>query len=156
MLSASPSRSTQRVLLAVLSILLLVASTLSARPVAHAAEGDLDTSFGGASLSSINGNVNALALQPDGKTVIGGEFSTVSGITRTRLARFHTDGTLDSSFIPGGGPNLHVNDLVIQPDGQILIGGGFTTVNGVSRNYIARLNPNGSLDSSFLPNSGPN
>ncbi|HEY0606273.1 MAG TPA: hypothetical protein VGD58_25345 [Herpetosiphonaceae bacterium] len=156
MFPASPSRPTQRVLPAVLSILLLLAVILSPHPAALAAEGDLDTSFGGASLSNINGPVNALALQADGKTVIAGDFSAVNGITRTRLARLHSDGTLDSSFIPGGGPNLHINDLVIQPDGQILIGGGFTAVNGATRNYIARLNTNGSLDSSFLSGNGPN
>lgn len=155
MLSDSPSRSPQRVLLALLSIVLLLVVTLNPKPTARAAEGDLDTSFGGASLSSINGNVNALALQSDGKTVIGGEFSAVSGITRTRLARFHTDGTLDSSFIPGGGANGDVHAVAIQPDGKIVIGGMFSTINGIVKYYTARLHPDGSVDSSFPSGSGP-
>jgi uncharacterized delta-60 repeat protein len=99
--------------------------------------------------------VNAIAIQPDGKIVIGGAFTGIGGTSRNRIARLNTDGSLDQTFLNGlAGANDEVNAIVIQPNGKILIGGSFTTVNGSSRNRIARLNSDGSLDGSFNPGSG--
>lgn len=64
------------------------------------------------------------------------------------------DGSIDNTFNPGAGTNGAVLCSVIQPDGKIVIGGDFTSVQGVSRNGVARLNPNGSLDATFNPGSG--
>ena len=52
---------------------------------------------------------------------------------------------------PGTGINAGVSSVVVQSDGKVLVGGPFTTVNGTNRNCLARLNANGSLDSSFNP-----
>jgi uncharacterized delta-60 repeat protein len=98
----------------------------------------------------------ATAVQPDGKILIGGIFSTVLGVTRNNIARLNTDGTLDNAFDPNA--NDDVSSIAVQPDGKILLGGDFTTLspNGggaVTRNRIARLNPDGTLDTVFDPNA---
>ena len=119
-----------------------------------AAGGSLDTTFDpGAGADSV---VRAVAVQAGGKIVISGDFSTVDGIARPRVARLNADGSLDTTFDPGTGPSGGVYAVAIQPDGKVLIGGSFSTVDGVSRNRIARLNANGSLDASFDPGAGAN
>ncbi|EKE19188.1 MAG: hypothetical protein ACD_9C00099G0001, partial [uncultured bacterium] len=97
-----------------------------------------------------------LLLQPDGKILIGGTFTTYNGTSRNHIARINADGTLDTTFSPGSGANDDIYSLVLQSDGKILVGGPFTTYNGTSRNYIARINSNGSLDTTFNPGSGAN
>ena len=114
------------------------------------ADGSLDTGFLNG-LSGTNGVVRALAVQTDGKVVIGGQFTTVNGVGRNFIARLNADGSLDTGFLNGlSGANNPVQALAVQPDGKIVIGGQFTTVNGVGRNLIARLNADGSLDAGFL------
>ncbi|HQQ62815.1 MAG TPA: thrombospondin type 3 repeat-containing protein [Pseudomonadales bacterium] len=116
------------------------------------ANGSLDTGFNPG--TGANSNVNALAVQPDGKVIIGGEFTAVNGVARNRIARLNTDGSLDVGFNPGTGAGSSVNTLAVQADGKMLIGGAFTSVNGVARNRIARLNTDGSLDTGFDPGTG--
>jgi uncharacterized delta-60 repeat protein len=113
------------------------------------APGDVDRSFDAG--SSLNSPAYAIAVQADGKILIGGDFTTVAGGVRRRIARLNPDGTMDASFDPGAGANGYVRCIVVQPDGKVLIGGWFTAVNGVTRNRIARLNANGSVDASFNP-----
>jgi hypothetical protein len=60
-------------------------------------------------------------------------------------------GSLDPSFDPGDGPNGVVRYLALAPDGKVLIGGGFTEVNGHFRTHLARLHPDGQLDLDFHP-----
>ena len=72
---------------------------------------------------------------------------------------FHSRGAagdVDLSFNPSLSANAYVFAVTVQPDGKVLVGGQFTAVNGTSRNNIARLNANGSLDSSFNPGTGIN
>jgi uncharacterized delta-60 repeat protein len=99
--------------------------------------GSLDLSFTPPVIS--DGAVMTLVIQPDGKAVIGGAFTAVNGTNRQRIARLNADGSLDLTFNPGAGANAVVRSMVLQPDGKILIGGDFTTVNGVERTYVARL-----------------
>ena len=80
-----------------------------------------------------------IALQPDGKVLIGGSFTTVNGTNRNRIARLNADGGLDTSFNPGTGADGLVRSIALQSDGNVLIGGDFTTVNGEVRPRIARL-----------------
>lgn len=105
--------------------------------------GGVDTSHN----ADVNGSVLAMATQPDGKVIIGGNFTLVGGGTRNYIARVNADGTLDTGF----NPNLDdsVNAIALQADGKILIGGLFFTVGGTTRVSLARLNANGSLDTSF-------
>src|SRR5207248_4876919 len=103
-----------------------------------------------------NGSVLAVVVQPDGKILLGGNFTTLSpnggaAVTRNRIARLNPDGTLDTNFNPNA--NLDVNTIAVQADGKILVGGFFTSMGGQTWNHIARLNANGTLDTSFNPNA---
>ncbi len=95
------------------------------------------------------GHVYSLAMQPNGKILVGGDFSSVSGQTRNRLARLNPNGTLDPSFNPGA--DSAVYSLAVQSDAKVLVGGNFTTLNGQARSRLARLNEDGVLDSTFNP-----
>ena len=100
--------------------------------------------------------VDSIAVQSDGKVLVGGAFATINGTNRNGIARLNANGSLDNTFDPGSGATGYpggVNSIVVQPDGKILIGGGFTLVNGIARTHIARLNANGSLDNTFNPDS---
>jgi uncharacterized delta-60 repeat protein len=96
-----------------------------------------------------SGTVLSLAVQADGKIVVGGGFTTLGGQTRERIARLNADGTLDSGFNPGA-DNL-VFSLAVEADGKILVGGCFSTLGGQTRNYLGRLNADGTGDSGFNP-----
>jgi uncharacterized delta-60 repeat protein len=98
--------------------------------------------------------VRALALQPDGRVLIGGTFTTVAGQSRPRLARLHADGSLDTSFNPGTGANDYPRALAVLPDGKILVAGRFTTFNGAAHGRIVRLMPGGAVDPMFNAGSG--
>ena len=118
-------------------------------------DGTLDTAFNPG--LGANAAVYAMAVQPDGKVVIGGDFTAVNGNTNmNHIARLNTDGSVDATFNPGAGANGSVRAITLQLNGEILIGGFFTAVNGSSLNYIARLNANGSVDASFHPGIGAN
>lgn len=110
-------------------------------------DGTLDTTFFNNTGSGTDGQVVAIAVQPDGKIVFGGTFLNANGASRQRLARLNSDGTLDPTFQPVvDGP---VNAVVVQPDGKILVGGRFDHVSNEFRIGLARINNNGSLDNSF-------
>ncbi len=110
-------------------------------------DGSVDTAFNPG--TGANNTVHAVARQPDGKILIGGSFSSFNGVPRSNIARLNVDGSLDTTFNPGSGANGGVYAIVIQPNGKVLIGGGFTSYNGTSREYLARLNPSGNLDTTF-------
>jgi uncharacterized delta-60 repeat protein len=110
-------------------------------------DGALDTSLN----PLLNGPVYSVAVQPDERTLVGGGFTTLDGITRNRLARLNPDGSLDTLFNPNS--SGLVFSIAVQPDERILVGGVFTALDGVTRNRLARLNPDGSLDASFDPNA---
>jgi uncharacterized delta-60 repeat protein len=101
-----------------------------------------------------NGAVWAVAIQTDGKIVIGGEFTTVGGIARNGIARLNADGSLDEEFDPGAGADGSVNAIVIQSDGALVIGGEFGTVGGLARSGVARLHSDGAVDAGFDPGAG--
>ena len=101
----------------------------------------------------VGGSVSNLAIQSDGKVIIAGDFSQVSGVPRINFARLNANGTLDATFDPGTGFNGTVEKIVVQPDGKILIGGSFTTYNDSGDGKIIRLNADGSLDTTFSPNA---
>ena len=103
--------------------------------------------------SGVGGTVWCLALQTDGKILLGGDFPTLGGQPRSFLGRLNGDGTLDPAFNPGASPASIVS-LTVQPDGKILVGGAFTSLAGQTCNRIGRLNADGTLNSSF--NSGAN
>ena len=118
------------------------------------ADGTVDTSFLPA--AHANNPVYALALQPDGKVLVGGAFTILNGTTRNRLGRLNADGSLDPTFNPGTGFNNSVVALAIQSDGKILVGGDFTAYNGTAQPYLVRLLSDGTLDATFAIGAGPN
>ena len=103
-------------------------------------------------------SVHTTAVQPDGKTLLGGSFTAIAGQTRNNIARLDADGTLESTatFNPGTGASFEVTCLAVQPDGKIVLGGGFGSINGQPRNRIGRLNANGTVESTatFDPGTG--
>ena len=126
-------------------------------PVRLNADGSLDATFvaGGASGAGWMGEIRSLAVQPDGKILVGGGlYSQFNGQPIHGLVRLLPNGDLDTSFNTGTGFNGNYGDrsiikLAVQPDGKLLAAGSFATVNGYSQAGIARLNANGSLDTSF-------
>lgn len=88
-----------------------------------------------------------MAVQLDGKILIGGAFDSVNCQMVSRLARLNADGTLDTSFLPN--PSYTVTVLAVQADGRILVGGDFALIAGVAHPFLARLNASGSLDGGF-------
>jgi uncharacterized delta-60 repeat protein len=118
--------------------------------VGHGAPGDVDPSFS----PVFNSTVSAICVQPDGRILVGGRFTNVNGVACDGLTRLNSDGTLDATFLFSHTRTNSVFSIALQPDQKIVIGGRFATINGTSRNGIARLNPDGTLDSTFDPGSG--
>lgn len=112
-------------------------------------DGTFDTTFN----PNADSDVYSIAVQPDGKILVGGFFITMGGQSRRRMARVNSDGTLDTAFNPNIGNDFYVRTIATQLDGKIVVGGNFQSVGGQTRNFIARLHPDGSLDSTFAPNA---
>lgn len=99
---------------------------------------------------ALQSGVNSLAVQPDGKILVAGGFDFVNGSLIGKLQRLNTDGTTDASFNVGGtGANGYIAAVLLQPDGKILVGGGFNTFNELALPMVVRLNANGTLDTGF-------
>lgn len=134
--------------------LLLVLSVLIAVEV-NAQSGAIDATFNQFDEGIISGPNNIVwtsAVQTDGKMLIGGDFTSVSGVSCGHIARLNQDGTLDNTFISGTGFDYPVLGITIQPDGKILVQGDFYTYNGASANQLIRLNTDGSQDNTFSVN----
>jgi uncharacterized delta-60 repeat protein len=118
-------------------------------------DGALDATFNPGAGGGSYPSVRSLAVQADGKILVGGSFTTLSGQPRNYLGRLNSDGTVDTTFNPGaGGSYAYVNSLAVQADGKIVVGGYFTTLGGQPRNYIGRLESDGTLDPTFNPGAG--
>jgi uncharacterized delta-60 repeat protein len=97
--------------------------------------------------------VRTIAALPNGKILIGGNFTRVGNAERSGFARLNADGSLDESF--GSGANVWtsgtlINSIVVQPDGKILIGGSYIAVGNTGGYSVARLNSDGTADASFV------
>ena len=118
------------------------------------ANGALDASFTGSEFGGTNYSfgLNSLAVQPDGKAVVGGFFTSYGPTALTGLARLNADGTLDAGFAP---PALAgaVNTVLLQPNNRLLLGGAFSGP-GLPNN-LARLLPTGAADASFGAGAAP-
>jgi uncharacterized delta-60 repeat protein len=124
-------------------------------PVARLnANGTLDPTFTAGFTSDV---VSAIVVQPDGKLLVGGTvFTFPDGRLMRGLLRLRADGSLDPTFEVEESPLMHdeaddfyVPDLLLQPDGRIIVLGSFRQLRGAPRSCIARLHPDGSLDASF-------
>lgn len=113
-------------------------------------DGSVDDSFDpGSGLAG--GLAFSLGLAADGKVLLGGAFFEVNGVRRPHLARLLPDGKPDPAFNPGTGPNGTVSQLAVQQDGNVVMIGAFSEVNGISRSSVARLNADGNVDATFDP-----
>ena len=122
-------------------------------------DGLIDGTF---SSPTINGTLYTVAIQDDNKIIVGGYFTSVNGNSINSICRLNSDGSFDDSFAPtgngfqfyggeGGGSysNASILDIKLQADGKVLVGGYFNSYNSELRNYICRLNSDGTIDSSF-------
>jgi uncharacterized delta-60 repeat protein len=103
-----------------------------------------------------NSEISSLVVQTDGKIIVGGSFTSFNGVNCNGIVRLNTNGTVDASFNIGTGFSDYVKDMIIQPDGKIIVIGNFNQYNGVNRAKILRLLPNGTLDPVFNPGTGFN
>jgi uncharacterized delta-60 repeat protein len=117
-------------------------------------DGSKDTSFNIG--TGFNNDVYSIAIQSDGKVLVGGSFVSFTGSTQNFLIRLNSDGSKDTSFNIGNGFNNAVWSTAIQSDGKILVGGQFTTFTGSTQNFLIRLNSDGSKDSTFNIGNGFN
>ena len=122
--------------------------------------GSLDSAFnlGGAGIGDNPGytgkNSNAIAIQNDGRILIGGDFWFYNGVKRLGIVRLNPNGTIDYAFNPFELNNNYyrsvVMDIAVQPDGRILLSGIFDSkVAGMPAKHLIRLNQNGQIDNSF-------
>jgi uncharacterized delta-60 repeat protein len=125
--------------------------------------GEVDTSFAPSApvdhIQTMDGEIDDLFLQPDGKIVVSGGFShiidgTGSPPARTAIARFTANGWLDDTFTPSlapppGADALNISAIARQPNGKVLIEETFLNSGSYVGGKLARLNADGSLDSSF-------
>lgn len=119
----------------------------------HAQQGKIDSNFNtlddGLIGDGFDKPVQTLFLQPDENLIVGGEYLSLNGIPTAYLTRLKPDGTIDENFDTGTGFNGKVNSTYVQSDGKIIVGGSFSTYNGVTCGKLIRLNSNGSVDTSF-------
>src|SRR5215203_175513 len=145
---------------------LLIAGILTAyngTPVGRLArlnlDGTLDQTFNttGVAMNSqagANNQVGDVVALPDGKIMIGGLFTSYNGVLQNRLARLNSDGSLDTTFAVGTGPSGEVTVITPTTDGKVYIGGNFSPYNGTFSPRLARINPDGTLDTSFAVANG--
>jgi len=120
--------------------------TLAPVQTSLAGVGSMDASF---NPPHPQGWVYSSVVQPDGRILIAGDFTQVDGTNRVGVARLLPNGHVDPTFNPGTGPNAKVSSVALQADGKVLLTGSFTQIAGTARNLYARLNSDGSLDTSY-------
>ena len=114
--------------------------------------GSVNNIFG--SNIGFNNKVNVISNTLNNKILVGGDFTKYNGVSVSKIIRLNNDGTIDGSFNTGTGFNNLVNAITTQSDGKILVGGNFTSYNGIPALYLTRLNTDGTIDSSFLNQTG--
>jgi uncharacterized delta-60 repeat protein len=133
--------------------------------------GTIDPTFGPA-VATDGGEVRVIKANANGTILVGGRFTAFNGVVTDGIVRLLANGAVDPNFAPvtmtcpanpfGGLGNCGLwADPVVDANGKIIIAGDFISVNGVSAPCVARLNSNGTLDttfnaSGFQPNQFPN
>ena len=119
------------------------------------ANGSIDNSFatGTGFLDSTNPYAQpyGMAVQPDGKVVLAGDFAVFNGLAVPGVVRLNANGSLDATYQPAIQAGSYAEGVVVQPDGKALFN-GYLTVNGLSSPVgLVRLLPSGAFDASFNP-----
>ncbi len=113
--------------------------------------GSIDNTFTSPVFNDSLGQIFDIALQQDGKIVIGGTFNNgIGGTAFKNIARLKSTGAVDTAFDPGSGPDGAVMTVCVTPENTLWIGGEFNTVDGLPRPHIARLNI-GALEATGTP-----
>lgn len=117
-------------------------------------DGSIDASF----TLTTNGGISAIYPEDNGKIVIAGGFTIVSGVPRNGLAKITNTGSVDATFYPGSGipAGQYVYGIDKQSNGKYIIGGYFWQYDIYNVNYIARLNSDGTFDGTFNPGTAAN
>jgi len=113
-------------------------------------DGTVDNTFDVGAGTPIN-NISSIDLTDENKLIVAGDFNYFNGVEKNKILRLNEDGSIDDTFDVGIGPNDRIVNFKIQNDGKIIIIGNFTSFNGISISKIARINEDGSLDSTFYP-----
>ncbi|MFM6928515.1 MAG: delta-60 repeat domain-containing protein, partial [Bdellovibrio sp.] len=111
-------------------------------------DGSLDATF--TTGTGLNQSPYQTILQPDGKIIVGGNFTTYNSVSSKYIVRLNSNGTVDNTFNVGTGFSARVNNVALLSNGKVVVGGTFTTYKGAAANYIALLDSVGNLDSSFI------
>ena len=114
-------------------------------------DGSVDNTFNVG--TGLNGNVNDIILQNDGKIIILGGFTSVDGNSHNRIVRLNDDGSIDNTFNSGTGFNGQTYSGLID-EGQILVVGAFFEYSGQTNRQIVKLNSDGSIDNTFVSGAG--
>jgi uncharacterized delta-60 repeat protein len=93
--------------------------------------------------------IGTIAVQSDGKILAGGWFTKFNNLAQNRLIRLNSDGSKDNTFNIGTGFNAAVTSIIVQSDGKILVGGTFSSFNGIIKYGLVRLNSDGTIDTTF-------
>lgn len=116
-------------------------------------DGTLDATFNAG--TGPNGDINTVALQADGKVLLGGDFTNFGNTGKGYLVRLNADGSVDNTFNSGGaGPSGSIATILLESSGKILLGGKYNTYNGTSVYNLVRLNSDGSIDNTFNTGTG--
>ncbi len=119
-------------------------------------DGTEDTTFTGNMGTGFNSAVNTIKVQPDGKILVGGRFTSFNGNSVNSICRLNLNGTRDATFISniGNGANGEVNSIKLLSDNTIIVGGNFTIFDANTVGRIVKLDPDGKYNSSFTTNTG--
>ena len=132
-----------------------LACTALVAPAAQAAsDGTMDSAFTINNGTGANGAVESVAVQADGKSIVGGAFTTWNGAIVGGVVRLNTDGTRDTAFTTGTGTSGTVFSVAVQADQKTILGGYITAWNGAAVGGVVRLNTNGTHDTAFTTNNG--
>ncbi|PHR13198.1 MAG: hypothetical protein COA40_06790 [Aequorivita sp.] len=115
-------------------------------------DGTLDNTF--ATGTGFNNDIYALAVQPDGKIIVAGQFTDYNGQPVQSVVRLLADGTLDTDFNTANAADDSIYGVLLQPDGKIILYGYFEEYNSQPYKGIVRLNTDGTIDASFNTGTG--
>lgn len=99
--------------------------------------------------TGFNNSVNVITVQSDGKILVGGDFTQFNGSPAGHIVRLNSDGSLDTSFAATTGFNDNVFAIALQSNGNILVGGQFSTYNGSPALCLAWLSSTGVLNTAI-------
>jgi len=115
--------------------------------------GDVDAGFTLGNGTGADNTIETSLIQPDGKIIIAGAFTYFNGQVSRSIARLYPDGDVDTTFNSAAGAEGPIQLSALQPDGKIIVLGEFTAYNGTEVNKVARINNDGTLDTSFTLDS---